>query len=416
MTISSEFKDLVIESEGSDFRVSRSAFTDPRILERERETVFARGWLYVGHTSEVPAAGDYLTRTIGAEPLILGRDRDGKIRVFYNACRHRGALVCRDDRGNASTFRCFYHQWTYRNSGELIGVNDKASYPPSFDQEQNGLLSPKFDVYRDLVFATFNDDAESLVDYLGEVRPYLDSIVDQSIDGTMEVVTGSHLYSMGGNWKLIVENSVDGYHAPAVHESYFKFMISRGYDMSGGLQGVGRALGNGHGVLEYSSPVGRSSAREVAPMTDSLKGKIHSLRKALEDKHGPDVARRIADNSKNIFIYPNLIIIDGSSLQLRILDPVTPAYTEVAAWAFAPVGEDEELREHRLVGYLEFLGPGGFATPDDNEAIEACQRGFGHLRGAEWSVLSRGMHKEVAGVNDEEQIRGFWRQWQKDIA
>jgi p-cumate 2,3-dioxygenase subunit alpha len=415
MTVSTDFKDLVLEVADSDFRVHRSVFTSDRVLERERETIFSKCWLYAGHLSEIPNNGDFLTRTIAGEPVILSRDRDGKVHVFYNACRHRGALVCREQTGNATNFRCFYHMWTYRDSGELVGVADKASFPPSLDLTANGLLSPRFETYRDMVFMTFSDTAPPLLDYLGEARTYLDLIIDQSPTGEMEVLSGSHLYSQGGNWKLIVENSIDGYHALRVHETYLQYMVSQGYDFRGGLQGVGRSLGNGHAVMEFSAPNGRSAAKWAVPMGEHLRDRIESVEAAIVAKHGAKTARRITQMSKNIFVYPNLIIIDAASLQIRILDPVSPSYTEASAWGLAPVGEDPLLREHRITGYLEFLGPGGLATPDDNEAIEACQLGYGRLHGAEWSIVSKGITKEIPTTIDEEQIRGFWRQWQRDV-
>jgi p-cumate 2,3-dioxygenase subunit alpha len=411
-----DFKDLVIEVDDTDFRVHRSAYTSAEILERERESVFRRNWLYVGHTSEIPEPGDYLTRSLLGEPLILARDASGEVHVFFNACRHRAALVCREATGNAEEFRCFYHGWIYKNSGELFAVTNKDAFPPSFEQDDLGLESPRFDVYRDFVFMTFDRDAVALDAYLESIRPYLDPIIDQSLDGQMEILRGSHLYSMGGNWKLILENSIDGYHALPVHITYFQYLISRGYDVTGGLQGHGYALAGGHAVLEYEGPVGRSVARPVPSMSDSMKEKIEAVEAALVAKHGADAAHRITHLSRNILVYPNLLIIDGSSLQVRVLDPLSPEYTDVSAWGFGPVGEDRELREHRIRGYLEFLGPGGLATPDDCEAIEACQRGFGRGHGSEWSILSKGIHRDPADVNDEEQIRGFWRQWQDDVA
>jgi p-cumate 2,3-dioxygenase alpha subunit len=415
VTEAAEFKDLVVEVERSDFRVHRSVFLDERVLRRERQTIFAKAWLYLGHTSELPHPGDFLTRTLLREPLIFSRDRNGEIQVFFNSCRHRGALVCRESTGNSAHFRCPYHLWTYRDTGELVGVADRASFPPSLDLKANGLRSPRFDIYRDFVFVTFNEDAPPLDDHLAPVRPYLDAIIDQSVEGRMEVIEGSHLYQMGGNWKLVVENSLDGYHGLAVHQTYFKYLGGQGYDLSGGLEGVGLGLGNGHAVLRYHAPFGRSVAHPVAVMSQQAKDTVAAIEAELIEKHGPETADLIAHTSKNILVYPNLIIIDAASLQIRTLDPTAVDCTEVSAWCLAPVGEDPELRRHRVHSYLEFLGPGGFATPDDNEVIESCQVGYGELRGAEWSFISKGMAKDVPGVTDEEQVRSFWRQWQHDI-
>lgn len=410
------FKDLVVETPGEDFRVHRSVFTEQRFLEREKKTIFADTWLYVGHASEIANPGDFLTRTVVGERLILCRDSAGELRVFFNSCRHRGALVCRETRGNTDRFRCLYHLWTYENSGELIGVAERASFPKALSLEDNGLASPRYEVYRDFVFVNFSPDAEPLQKHLEPVRPYLDAIVDQSLTARMEVLEGSHLYRMGGNWKLIVENSIDGYHGLAVHQTYFRYLIDRGYDLSGGLDGVGIGLGNGHAVIRYQAPFGRSVARAVPVMSEQAQQRVEAIAADLVAKHGAETAQLIAKTSKNILVYPNLLIIDAASLQVRMLDPVAVDHTDVSAWCLGPVGEDPELREHRLQGYLEFLGPGGFATPDDNEVIEACQAGYGELRGPEWSIVSKGMEKDTPSLTDEEQMRAFWRQWQHDVA
>lgn len=410
------YKDLVVETPGVDFRVHRSVFTDEQYLKREHKTVFSANWLFLGHASEVASPGDFVTRNLIGERLILCRDRNSEVRVFFNSCRHRGALVCRERSGNTERFRCIYHAWTYRNSGELIGVAERASFPPSFEVENSGLDSPRYEIYRDFVFVTFNKTAPPLQEFLDPVLPYLDSIINQSLTGQMEVLEGTHFYQMGGNWKLIVENSIDGYHGMAVHKTYFAYLNGRGYNLGGGLDGVGVELGNGHAVMHYYAPFGRSVARPAPVMSEEAKHRVHTLAADLVEKFGEETAELVGQKSKNILIYPNLLIIDAASLQVRVLDPIGVGHTDVTAWCLAPVGEDPELRKHRIQGYLEFLGPGGFATPDDNEVIEACQEGYGQVRGTEWSILSKGMGKEVQSLTDEEQLRGFWRQWQKDIA
>jgi p-cumate 2,3-dioxygenase subunit alpha len=410
------YKDLVVETPGSDFRVHRSVFTDERYLKREHKTIFSNPWLFLGHASEVPNPGDFVTRNLIGERLIMCRDKNGEVRVFFNSCRHRGALVCRERSGNTERFRCIYHAWTYRNTGELIGVAERASFPPSFEVEKSGLDSPRYEIYRDFVFLTFNKAAPPLHEFLSPVLPYLDSIINQSLTGQMEVVEGTHFYQMGGNWKLIVENSIDGYHGMAVHKTYFAYLNGRGYDLGGGLDGVGVELGNGHAVMHYYAPFGRSVARPAPVMSEEAKHRVHALAADLVETYGEETAELVGQKSKNILIYPNLLIIDAASLQVRVLDPIGVDHTDVTAWCLAPVGEDAELRKHRIQGYLEFLGPGGFATPDDNEVIEACQEGYGQVRGTEWSILSKGMAKEAQSLTDEEQLRAFWRQWQKDIA
>src|SRR5207237_9315220 len=118
-----QLEDLVIDDgQAGVFRVHRSAMTAPEILALERERIFDRCWLYVGHESEIPGPGDYRRRTVANRSVIFARGSDGVIRTLLNTCMHRGARVCRQDEGNARTFQCFYHAWTFDNRGELVGV------------------------------------------------------------------------------------------------------------------------------------------------------------------------------------------------------------------------------------------------------------------------------------------------------
>jgi phenylpropionate dioxygenase-like ring-hydroxylating dioxygenase large terminal subunit len=114
---------LVVDNQAAGlFRVNRQVFTDPQILNLEKERIFGRIWIYAGHESEIPRPGDFRSRRVAGRPVILARGDDGIVRVLLNTCTHRGALVCREQVGNARTFQCPYHAWTYNTRGELIGV------------------------------------------------------------------------------------------------------------------------------------------------------------------------------------------------------------------------------------------------------------------------------------------------------
>jgi p-cumate 2,3-dioxygenase alpha subunit len=114
-------------------------------------------------------------------------------------------------------------------------------------------------------------------------------------------------------------------------------------------------------------------------------------------------------------IFPNLVINDIMAITVRTFYPIAPDLINVSSWALAPKGETPEFRKRRLDNFLEFLGPGGFATPDDVEALESAQLGYVNQDRAPWNDLSRGMTKQAPGGNDEEQMRCFWREWSKRI-
>ena len=102
-------------------KVHGSLYTDPDIFAEELRKIWYRTWVFVGHESEVSQPGDYMRKRLGLQDVIMTRDRDGQLHLLLNRCAHRGNQVCADAKGNSSTFRCPYHGWTYRNTGELVG-------------------------------------------------------------------------------------------------------------------------------------------------------------------------------------------------------------------------------------------------------------------------------------------------------
>ena len=244
------------------FKVHRSTMVSRPIHELERRRIFDRCWLYLGHESEVPTPGDYARRVVAERPLFFVRTRNGEVAAFHNTCPHRGALVCRTDRGNAEAFQCFYHAWTFDTSGALAGLPGGDGYGPDFDRGEMGLRSPRFDSYRGFVFVCFDRETEPLRKYLAGAAEYLDLVADQDAGG-MRVVAGSNRYSIKANWKLLAENSIDGYHVPFTHRSFFDYLVGAGGGNPtavGDRRGFGRSLGNGHGVMEVDAAYGRPVA------------------------------------------------------------------------------------------------------------------------------------------------------------
>ncbi len=395
------------------FRVHRSTMTSSEVFDVEIPRVFSRSWLYVGHSSEVPDPGSFVRRKVGGRPVFMVRARKtGELHVFHNTCTHRGALVCRQDRGTAKVFQCFYHAWTFDTEGRLTGVPDRHGYD-GLDMSDLGLASPaRVEQYRGFVFLSYDPDIVDLTTYLAGARDYLDLIVDGN-SGDIEILRGTHEYGMAANWKLLVENSIDGYHAAPLHSTYFQYLASVGTDISGGITGVGLDLGNGHAVAEGAAPWGRPIASWEPSFGPEAKVEIEKIRADLVDRYGEERAFRMANTSRNLFIYPNLIVNDIMAVTVRTFMPVAPDRTEITAWQLAPRSELPLLRQRRLDNFLTFLGPGGFATPDDIEALEACQAGF-TSGGVEWNDISRGMAREPR-QNDEEQMRTFWRQWDRQM-
>lgn len=411
-----EIKDLVVDDqEGGLFRVHRMAMSSPALFERERELIFNRCWIYVGHQSEVPNPGDYRRRTAAGRPLLFVRGHDDRIRVFLNSCPHRGAQICRADAGNAEVLRCPYHAWSFSVQGELIGIPQEDAYGPGFDRAALGLMAPpRADSYRGFHFVCFDGEAPDLGTYLGTASDYIDLVADQAEQG-MRVVSGSNRYEIKANWKLLVENSLDSYHLLPTHRSYVDYISGVGTDDSGRTMasrppGIAHALGNGHAVTENAPLNGRPIAHWHPAFGEAARVPMSKARERLVERHGEERARRIADTSRNLLIYPNLLILDFVAVAIRHVEPLAADRMRVTAWHLVPKEESGATLAARLDSYLTFLGPGGFATPDDVEVLESCQAGLQATESA-WSDLSRGMHNPCPGTTDELQMRGFWRQW-----
>jgi p-cumate 2,3-dioxygenase subunit alpha len=416
-----EIAELVLDQpERGRFRVHRSALTSAELFDVETRRVFDQCWLYVGHESEVPNRGDYRRRTVAGRPLFLVRGGDDQVRVFLNTCTHRGAMVCRRDEGSAEVFQCFYHAWTFNNRGELIGTPDAEGYPPGWDRAELGLRSPpRVESYRGMVFVSFNPAVAALPDYLAGARELMDLTFDSAeVLGGWTILSGTAQYELRANWKLLVENSIDSYHFPTVHQTYLSYQTRRRAGLGptqmqlGAVEGVfsrGVALGNGHGAMLTMLP-GRPIASPSAVWTPEAQDEVRRVRGLLDTRFGPERAQAMAETSRHVLIFPNLLFQDSNTgFRFRQIWPVAPDRLEVLQWELVPREERADVRGYRLESSLIFLGPGGFGSPDDGEALESCQQGY-RAPEVEWNDLSRGLHRD-GRAEDEEQLRSFWRQW-----
>src|SRR5277367_6053108 len=147
--------------------VPYQAFIDQDLYALEQERLF-RGpiWNYLALEAEIPNAGDYRATFVGETPVFISRDRDGGINAMVNQCAHRGAIVCRETRGNRKTFVCPYHQWSYDLKGKLVGVpfrkgiNGQGGYPADFDLSGHSLRHLRVESYNGLIFGSFDATVE----------------------------------------------------------------------------------------------------------------------------------------------------------------------------------------------------------------------------------------------------------------
>ena len=410
---------IVDDRDKKTFLLDREVLVSDDILRQEMSHIFGRCWIYVGHDSELKKPGDFCSRKVAGRPVIFVRDQAGQVHCLFNTCRHRGAIVCTQRDGNARRFMCIYHGWTYGNDGKLIRVPGDDAYAETFDKSGFGLKRPaRFEQYRGFWFMSLNPNVEPLTDYLGRAKDYIDLVVDQSPSGKMEIISGTQEYDIKANWKLLVENSVDDYHLVTTHSTWLNYMRNSGVNVTPAkghmlpTKGFGLDLGNGHLTTDNPNYRGRPVARWISVFGEEAKADIDAIRKELVERLGEVRAARVADTNRNLCIFPNLVINDGSSVTVRHFTPVAPDLMHVTAWALGPVEETEAQRARRLHAFLTFSGPGGFATPDDVAALELAQQGYAAWREVTWTDLSRGMgNSQEQLATDEGHLRVFWRKW-----
>ena len=244
-----------------------SWYSDPSVLQLERERIFDRFWQYAGHTGEVAEPGSFATTRAGLLPVVLVRDNDGVLRAFLNVCRHRGSLVC-EGAGRRSTLQCPYHAWTYGLDGSLIAA-PRADTEEGLDWEGLGLVPLRLDTWGPLVFVNPDLDAAPLAEHLGDLPTLLDAD-GLDLDGLTFHNRADTEYE--ANWKVCVENYLECYHCSVAHPSFAKAIdvTPDAYSLDVRptfLSQYGPPRANGGGVYDASGEIARGQFHLLFPNT-----------------------------------------------------------------------------------------------------------------------------------------------------
>ena len=361
--------------------MNRRIFADKELYQQELEQVFGRCWLFVGHESQVPKHNDFVANYMCEDPILLTRDSKGKFHAFLNMCRHRGNRICRADAGNAPSFMCTYHGWTFATDGKLVGVPGyKEAYFEELDRSQWGLVeAPLIDTYKGMIFATWDRTAPSLLDYLGDMTFILDMVLDRR-DGGSELLGGVSKWVMAANWKLAADNfGGDGYHFYLTHGSTIAIrQIAGGRSQRFGEGGESVSPGNGHGAVRFYA-----NAMLKRANTDAAKKDI-VLQYHLE--HLEETRERLGDlradnlgSAGDHNVFPN--VSGNGSHSIKLWHPRGPTHTE--AWTYclvdkaAPKEVKDEIKR-RLTGSF---GPSGIAEQDDMNNFIQCTLSGGSWKG-----------------------------------
>ena len=393
-------------------RVHRSVYADPAIFELEMERVFGRAWLVLGHESQVKNAGDYFTTRMGREPVIVIRTNDKDISVLVNRCMHRGSMVCAEGRGHTERFVCPYHGWSYDRSGALRAVPFESGYEK--EKLPTGLKAvPRVSVYRGFIFASLSPDGVDLEAFLGPARASFDDFVDRAPGGELEVAGGVFKHAYNGNWKLMLENHLDGAHPAWVHassvavarnapepgkpgEEHYYDIAVRQMRQNGAPDAVWEAIGmwttpRGHGYMgDY-----HDDSRLVTGMGNPV---FEEYRKTLVKEHGEKEADRILRVTLwNTIVYPNCSFM-SQFRQLRIIHPLAVDRSVVYTYSFRMKHAPERMFRDTIAFANVVNGTASWVLTDDLEVYERLQHGLSSGE-VDWVYVGRGHGRDVEEPN-----------------
>lgn len=416
-----------------DTEVHKDCYTSPELFQLEMEHLFANCWVYVGHASQVPKAGDFYATTIGDQPVVMVRQADGSVKVLHNRCLHKGVKVAPDGAGHAGRhFRCPYHAWTYKLDGALQSVPLRQGYDHTgFEhcEASRGMPQVTTRVYRDFVFGRLAPTGVSFEDYFGPSLSTLDNMVDRSPEGRLEVAGGVLRYLHRCNWKMLVDNQTDTCHPMVAHESsagtavrvwqqapegtpkpmaveLFAPFVSP-YDF---FEKMGiRVWDNGHGHTG------------VADSIHAAYSPVPGYWEAMSAAYGEERAKKILGEVRHNTVYWPNIMVKGPIQTLRLFKPLAADRTLVESWTFRLVGAPDLLLERTLMYNRLINAPTSVVGHDDLEMYERAQAGL-LSRGTDWINVARlydpaehGRLPDPAGVvtngTNEWQMRNQMRAW-----
>lgn len=352
---------------------SRKIFVDEDIYMMEQRQIFAKSWLFLAHASEIPNRGDYVTRMLSNDPVIIIRGEDGVVRAFLNSCPHRGTMLCRSEAGTAKNFKCPYHGWVFGLNGSVLSV----AYPPEVAQvvqkTSDGLLAmPKVSEYAGLIFGSWDADAVALDDYLGDSRFYIDLFANRT-PGGMEVLGPPQRWVFNANWKLGALNfGADGPHAASVHGpiTYLTLAVPHHMVVQQLMASPAIVMGNGHNGIFLNLP-------DNAP---DFMGFSADLVPLYKQKLKPDQFKFLARAlTKVMTTFPNTSWVESSVrfapdkasvpfCNLRTWQPLGAQKTEVWNWLLIEKEAAEEFRKESYEMGIRTFSAAGTFDQDDAEA------------------------------------------------
>jgi len=413
-------------------RVHRDLYIDEELFALEQEHFFSNTWNYVGHDSQVPNAGDYITTDVAGRPLIVIRHDDASVRVLMNRCAHKGARLLSAPAGNSARFiRCPYHAWAFKTAGSLLAIPLKNGYEGT-DMHQcesgKGLVAVKHvRLYRGFIFVKLSDAGPGFEEYFGDSLSSIDNMADRSPEGELEIAGGCLRFMHACNWKMFIENLNDTMHPMVVHESSAgtakKLWAGQPADAPKPMaveqfvpfasdykffedMGV-RVYDNGHSFSGVHFSI--HSKYSAVPAYDE----------AMKKAYGDERAAKILGLARhNTVYYPNLTI-KGAIQAIRVARPVAADKTVVESWTFRLKGAPPELLARTCMYTRLINSPFSVVGHDDLHAYRAIQQGL-RADGNDWVSLHRDFDPAEVGQKEltvkgtsEVSMRNQYRAWAK---
>jgi salicylate 5-hydroxylase large subunit len=389
-------------------RIPNWVYTDPEIFARELDRIFGGpSWLYACLEAEIPNPGDFKRSRLGTREVVAVRGEDGAIRVLVNRCAHRSMQFCSANRGHVKEFMCPCHQWTYSLDGKLIGVpfrrglRGQGGMPADFRLEDRGLETLAVTTRNGVVFASFDAPNETLETYLG---PKMLGYFDRVFSGRPLEVLGYWRQRIPSNWKLMMENIKDPYHAGLLHVFLITFGLFR-LDQKASTE-IDDETGR-HGVLvsrrDDTEPT--DAVAQLPQYRDKLTlGDPRLIHPVREFPGEPTVVMQT--------IWPNLIVQQQSNaMAMRQIVPRDAGNFDLVWTVFGYADDPPEMRERRL-RQANLFGPAGLVSIDDSEAMLLSQSGINAGEDRDCIVEMDGREaKDSQHMITETAIRGFYQHY-----
>ncbi len=410
-------------------RVHRDVYIDPEIFDLEMKHIWGQAWVFVGHESQVKNAGEFISTTIGSEPIVMARDKAGEVHVMYNRCGHKGAKVVSKKCGKASMFRCPYHGWSYHMNGKLNVIPHAVGY----DNTDFDMDDPRFSMtpvarvqsHRGFVFASLSEEGPDLKTFLGATIGTIDNMCDRSPVGEVEVVGSSLPYMHDCNWKMWLENLNDAVHPMVTHASvgHSARKVVERLPKDAPAPTEAEIISPFGGSYEFFDKMGS----RTMPYGHSFMGGEGSIHSAYSDvagykdsivaAYGQEKADKIlSQNRHNTTVYPSFTIKDAVQV-IRVCRPIAVDKTLVESWHFRLKEAPEELL-HRTITYSRLINsPAGMVGPDDWDCYQRMQESL-HSDAGHWVDMRRFLGQNqregdvmVAPGTSDQAPRNQYRAW-----